>query len=117
MTYSRKTRPAPWTRLKPAQDAKPSRRSYRVNKARRTLLKAYKAQRKAFLAKHPRCEVLPNLRSEEINHKFGRTGKLFLWEKGWIAVSRFGHAWIHQNVKAAQELGWLAKQGEWGKQP
>jgi hypothetical protein len=54
---------------------------------------------------------------EEIHHMRGRgyggRGPLLRDQRFWLAVSRAGHNWIHQNQNKAREYGWLCQLGEW----
>jgi len=76
----------------------------------------YKRLRKAFLAK-PENALCPVARlifneqkfAKEIHHKAGRKGKLLNYKPLWLAVSRKGHIWIHDNPSEAYKLGFLIK--------
>jgi hypothetical protein len=89
---------------------RPKRRQYIRAKAR-------------FLAANPWCawglaQVPPqHLRATELHHRFGRAGKLLLWEPGFLAVSAQGHAWIDANRDEARKRGLLCPVGQWNKQP
>lgn len=48
-------------------------------------------------------------RSVEIHHKRGRTGLMLLNEEFWLAVSRNGHNFIHNNPKEAYERGFMLR--------
>lgn len=67
----------------------------------------YKAKRLKFLRVNQRCEVFPELKAVEIHHKAGRLGKNYLDESTWMAVSRAGHNWIHDNDAEARAKGFL----------
>lgn len=91
----------------------------------------YAKKRKAFLEAHPYCQIwmarhagivrdetsgdvvgfmlggVPPDRSSEVHHKAGRTGKNYLDESTWMAVSREGHTWIHEHPSEARARGWL----------
>ncbi len=74
----------------------------------------YHKRRKVFLSKPENgyCIVCAKIFNElalstEIHHKKGRTGDLLLDEKYWLAVSRKGHNWIHDNPEKAYEKGFL----------
>lgn len=103
----------------------------RVSKKRAKALREYAKKRKAFLAAHPFCQVriavfgltenfviwaegkMPNWaggwmpRATEVHHKAGRSGKNFLDESTWMAVSREGHRWLHNNPREARARGWI----------
>ena len=53
------------------------------------------------------------------HHKFGRRGKLLLWEPGFVPVCDSCHpSWIHfEQVAKAQDLGLLAPPGQWNTMP
>lgn len=46
-------------------------------------------------------------KTTEIHHMAGRTGKLLNYTPYWLAVSRIGHNWIHDNPLEAYEYGFL----------
>lgn len=87
----------------------------RISASRQRDLLDYSMLRCAFMAKHKRCAVFCGLRAQEVHHVRGRNGGLLLDVRYWLAVSAKGHRWIHDNPKQAQEHGWLAGPGEWGK--
>jgi hypothetical protein len=43
----------------------------------------------------------------EVHHTNGREYQRLLDEDYWLGVTRFGHAYIHNNPKEAREKGWL----------
>ena len=45
----------------------------------------------------------------EVHHKAGRKGKLLNYVPYWLAVSRKGHNWIHDNPKEAYQLEFLIR--------
>lgn len=49
----------------------------------------------------------PRKMTTDIHHKAGREGKLLNDERHWLAVSRAGHDFIHQNPGIARAHGWL----------
>lgn len=58
------------------------------------------------------CPVMWELKKRqvavtEVHHKRGRTGKLLRDQRYWLAISRSGHDWVHQNPRLAREKGWL----------
>ena len=53
----------------------------------------------------------------EVHHLFGRLGDLLRWQPGWIALSKAGHRWVHNNPAKARELGFLCEIGDWNKSP
>lgn len=70
----------------------------------------YSAQRIVFLGK-PENQTCPitGWPATEVHHKWcGKDrAKYYLDESTWMAVSRDGHNWIHDNPKEARELGYL----------
>lgn len=88
------------------------RRMYR--KQREHFLHAeYNVKRVQFLQENPFCWVALLVfkkleRSKVVHHRCGRVGENFLDEKTWIATTRHGDRWIHQNEEKARELGLLA---------
>jgi hypothetical protein len=50
-----------------------------------------------------------NLKTTEVHHKAGRVGKLLLATEYWLAVSRKGHTFIHDNPEFSYQKGWLIK--------
>src|SRR5271168_2584092 len=104
--YIRKGKPAPWKEAFPAQvrtaakEPKPKKvrkpikqqstvRSWETRKYRSRSLKFLKQ----LVEANQRCPVTGAalmLGDVQMHHKFGRRGKLLLWEPGWIAVSSVG---------------------------
>lgn len=103
----------------------------RQSKRRQSEYKEYMRKREAFLKSHNLCQIwlqIHNLaednfvdrlsavshdcpRSSEIHHKCcGKNRKAtYLREDTWMAVSAWGHDFIHKNPKLAYERGWLLK--------
>ena len=89
------------------------------SKRRQEESKEYMRKRSAFLAAHPLCEVwlycfglsFDCPQSTEIHHKCcGKNRKAtYLRKDTWMAVSAWGHDFIHKNPKLAYERGWLLK--------
>jgi hypothetical protein len=69
----------------------------------------YSVRAKVFLMLNPRCGVFPDLRSNQVHHKKGRSGKMLLEEKYFMAVSQEGHDWIRDNPTLAEEKGYTIK--------
>lgn len=46
-------------------------------------------------------------RSIDVHHKAKRTGRNYLDDSTWMAVSRAGHEWIHSHGKEARAKGYL----------
>ncbi len=86
---------------------KPARKKLRqVSKKLREKMKIYAKLRKEFLAQHKACCVIVDGVATEIHHAKGR-GKYLLDTSTWLAVSREGHRWIHENPSEAENLGLL----------
>lgn len=70
----------------------------------------YYAQRIVFLGK-PENKICPitGWEATEVHHKWcGKDrAKYYLDKSTWMAVSRDGHNWIHDNPKEAREKGFL----------
>ena len=70
----------------------------------------YMAQRIVFLGKKEN-QICPITKwpATEVHHTYcGKDrAKYYLDESTWIAVSRDGHNWIHDNPKEAREKGFL----------
>jgi hypothetical protein len=83
----------------------------RVSKKRAKDMKTYALLREAFLKANPVCrvslfnlgEVVP---ATEVHHVKG-WGKHYLDVDSWMAVSRQGHEWIHNNPSKARKFGYL----------
>jgi hypothetical protein len=75
---------------------------------------AYLIANKAFLMEEENqfCPVMglifnKTVRTTEVHHTNGRENNRLLDRNYWLAVSREGHQWIHNNPKKAREQGWL----------
>jgi hypothetical protein len=68
-------------------------------------LREYSKQIKIFLKNNPRCAVFSNMASNQVHHKKGRSGKLLLDQRYWLAVSDAGHQKIHDYPVFALEHG------------
>ena len=71
----------------------------------------YLRENRAYLQTHREakimCPVYPDKEVTEVHHKKGRIGKLLLDKKFWLAVSREGHRYIHNNIDESMNKGWL----------
>jgi len=76
-----------------------------ISEKRKVQLSEYSELRKEFLA----GKICPVTRKEatEIHHTNGRENDRLNDVKYWLAVSREGHIWIHNNPIQAREKGWL----------
>jgi len=115
-------------RVRPSRTPKPSHRKedqkeYRI-KAREFV--------RAAIAGGGRCPVVaavPELREgrkygwpisdrlNEVHHMRGRAGSLLCDERFWIALSKQGHRWVHENPEKARNMGFLCAKGEWNTPP
>lgn len=87
-----------------------------VSVKRQKELREYSSLRKKFLERpeNKLCIVAETIFNEkihctEIHHKKGRIGKLLNYTPFWLAVSRKGHDWIHENPEEAYKLNFLIK--------
>ena len=78
----------------------------KVSQKRSKELAEYTHKKKKFLEANPRCAVFPKQTSIDIHHIRGKIGSRFLDERYWLAVSRDGHNWIHDNEEEASKQGW-----------
>jgi hypothetical protein len=95
---------------------KPRQAIRQKSKKQSNLDRAYSVLRKSFIEEHKykRCPVALNILNKslaviEVHHKAGRVGKLYLDVSKWLAVSREGHIWIHENPEEAYKLNFLIK--------
>ncbi len=90
-----------------------------ISDKRRKERRAYIKAKNLFLEANPFCawglaQVPPQMiPSSQVHHKFGRIGRLLLWEPGWLAVSQQGSVWIHSNIMYARALGLICEVGCW----
>lgn len=68
--------------------------------------KVYLELRKRFLTLNKQRAVYPHLAATDVHHRLGRN-KFYLDVSTWLAVSREGHEFIHNNVAMAREKEWL----------
>lgn len=71
---------------------------------------AYKIIRDAYLKSHPLCEanikgVCSGQPADQIHHRKGTLGELYLDDRYFLAVELNCHRWITDNPKEAIELG------------
>jgi hypothetical protein len=82
----------------------------KVSKKQAELNKIYSKLRIEFLSQ-PENQICPITKQQtaEVHHKYSGKdrAKYFLDTTTWLAVSRTGHMWIHENSKQARELGFL----------
>ncbi len=86
---------------------KPRSRSYASR------MTVYRSRVRTFLESHPFCAVFTGQRAIQNHHRFGRRGRLLLWEPGWLAVSQSGQEKIHANLEWAREHGFIGPVGTW----
>lgn len=95
---------------------KPRKAIRKISKKKASQNLVYSSLRRVFLEspENRYCPVVAQIydrsvRTTEVHHKAGRVGKLYLDTSKWLAVSRKGHNWIHDNPKLAYDKGWLIK--------
>lgn len=144
--YKKKGKPAPWlaafpsqavkTMAKPEKLAKLRKAIKPISKKRQVTGKEYREKARAFvaaaIARGETCPVvnaIEDLRESirygwpcsnklsEVHHTRGRAGSLLLDERFWMAASKAGHRFIHENVELAREHGWICEKGLWNKPP
>lgn len=97
------------------QRSKPLRK---VSDKRKDDLREYKRQKRAYLKKHPRCEVHGCRKDgEDIHHKRGRIGRLLSDQRWFMTTCRYHHEKIHRNPGWAREMGYLAEISKWNVYP
>lgn len=135
--YVPKHRKAPWTSAFPEQmatafstteDTPAQRKAIRsVSKVKAKSDAVYRARVKAWLMEPEHlllckaCAPVSRslgfskypIRATQCHHRFGRRGRLKLWQPGWMPVCAECHDWIHRNVGNAQTLGLIAPDGIW----
>jgi hypothetical protein len=96
---------------KPIKTPKPIKQ-FSDKRAKRN--QAYLVARKVFLLEpqNKYCPVMKTLfnktvEATEVHHTNGRENERLNDRDHWLAVSREGHQWIHNNPKESRELGWL----------
>lgn len=52
-------------------------------------------------------EWAANIKTNQVHHKAGRTGKLLLFKPYWLAVSQKGHDYIHANPNFSLNNNWI----------
>lgn len=82
----------------------------KMSKKRKVEQLQYSVLRTEFLGK-PENQICPitGQQATEVHHKYSGKdrAKYYLDASTWLAVSREGHNWIHDNPKEARELGYL----------
>jgi hypothetical protein len=82
----------------------------KLSKKRAKQNREYLKLRKVFLAREENefCPITGEM-ATEIHHTYSGKDRNthFLEVETWIAVSRDGHNWIHDNPKKSRELGYL----------
>ena len=92
---------------KPAPTPKKAKKPLnKVSKKRSAENKVYLMLREKFLRDNPFCAVMKIEPSTEVHHTYSGKDreKYFLVVSTWIAVSREGHNWIHNNPKESREM-------------
>jgi hypothetical protein len=125
--YKRKTKPAPWVNagMSSGQNVKrfldygkrqskygPEAREFVQQAIARgetcPVVAAIPELRDGRKYGHPICATL-----NEVHHIRGRLGGLLIDKRGWLALSKIGHRWVHSNIEEARRRGWICKKGEW----
>ncbi len=93
-------------RIKEEARNKPIKRTLlnRVSKKRAGEEIVYEKKKKAFLKKHPICQIkilCKGANAVDVHHAAGRSGKNYLDESTWKAACRKCHIHITLNSKAA----------------
>lgn len=85
-----------------------------MSASRAAQLLEYYPARDLFLADHPLCEpkVHPRcaVKSKDVHHSRGRSGKWLLKQEYWMATCRPCHDWIRDHTAEAKALGLI---GPW----
>lgn len=102
--------------------APPRKALRRQSKRMAREMDAYHGQRAVFLQRYPICAAcltrgINPAPAVQIHHARGRIGKLLRDERFWIGTCAECHDWIHQNARAARELGLLAPASEFNVYP
>lgn len=120
MKYQRKTKPATWTKVHPKIAPSKAPKRIRESKAHASARRRYNARVKVWLTfpENKYCQVAKRIwkteiLADQVHHRFGRRGKLLMWEPGWTAVSGAGQAWIHSNIEVARRHQLYAPEGAW----
>jgi len=86
-------------------------------------LKLYEATKKTWWKEFEGtwCPVMQTLfgrrvKVRELHHCRGRTSSLLCNTRHFLAVSKQGHRFIHDNPGLARRHGWLADRGDWGRE-
>lgn len=71
--------------------------------------RAYRARVKLWLV--GKVSPISGKPATQCHHRFGRRGRLLLWESGWIPVTAADHLWIDSHRAEAQAKGLLCPAG------
>lgn len=100
---------------------RPPRHIRRMSPRQRVRIVEYHKRRRWFLLNNPWCawglaqNPKRHIRATEVHHTRGRIGSLLNDERFWLAVSQYGHEWIHAHPNDARKLGLLCQVGQWNK--
>lgn len=104
---------------KVAKAPKARQRIKQVSANREEELREYRRESRKWIkeqkAQGIKCPVTGRPVSE-VHHSRGRVGSLLNEKQFWVAVSRQGHYWIHENPMLARMANLLAEVGDWNKQ-
>ncbi len=92
---------------KKEREAKPKQPIRKKSEKRTEEEKIYSKKSKLFLETKMLCEVKGcRNRSEDVHHRAGRVGGLYLDESKWLAVCRAHHSYIETHPVWAKEEGY-----------
>jgi len=94
-----------------AQYVKKPKRIARRTPKRAKEERIYRARVKVWLV--GRVSQISGDPAQECHHKFGKRGRLLLWEPGWVPVTHVEQTWIHTHPDQAGEAGLLGPEGTW----
>ena len=81
----------------------------KISDKRKKQVAAYSVLREQFLKDNPNCAVFPHLKATEIHHTHHRENERLNDTRYWLAVSRRGHQYIHNNPEESYAKKWLIK--------
>lgn len=100
------------TAFSTTEDAPKRKPVRKESKALASARRSYRARVKVWL-EGKMCAVFQHLPATECHHKFGRSGRLLLWEPGWVALSKAAHEMVHSQPEWARKFGLFGPLGTW----
>jgi hypothetical protein len=90
----------------------------KVSKRQQERLREYARVRLAYLKEHPWCEICKDTmglfeNARDIHHRYGTVGPLLTDTWTFLAVCRFHHRYIHDNIATSRKMGWICEKGYW----